>query len=122
MMLKKIVSKTLTVTLILVLITVTIFFVLIQKIVYLAADPTQKKDCPPLIPFSNIDPNKKTNLVLADEARELPWLQKGGVINDASCLDQTDIYGIVHVKTEEDIKQSLLYAKEKGLKNFTSWS
>jgi len=46
----------------------------------------------------------------------LPWGQKGGTINDASCLNQTPIYGIVQVTTIDDIKNALIFARANNLK------
>ncbi len=85
----------------------------VKKVLTLAADPVGEKDCPPLFPSSGAP-------VVADPSVEaygsLPWEQKGGTINDASCLDRTTVYGIVRVKTEEDIRNALAFAREKKLK------
>jgi FAD/FMN-containing dehydrogenase len=83
----------------------------IQKILYYSADPTGEKDCPPLSPGSDVP--QATNV--SDPYGTLPWEQKGGTINDASCLDSTAVYGIVEVRSEKDIKDALQFAKDKGL-------
>ena len=49
-------------------------------------------------------------------ASELPWAQKGGTINDASCLNQTPVYGIVQVTSVEDIRNALHFARSNQLK------
>jgi FAD/FMN-containing dehydrogenase len=44
------------------------------------------------------------------------WEQKGGTINDASCLDRTNIYGIVRVTKIEDISRALAFARAHHIK------
>jgi FAD/FMN-containing dehydrogenase len=46
----------------------------------------------------------------------LTWLSKGGDLNDASALSRTPVYGVVEVKTEEDIAKALAFAQANGLK------
>ncbi len=46
----------------------------------------------------------------------LQFIQQGGTINDVSCLNQTPVYGIVRIKTIEDIQNAVLYAKKNNLK------
>ncbi|MGQ0603879.1 MAG: FAD-binding protein [Anaerolineales bacterium] len=76
----------------------------------LAAEPVGEKECDPLTDLTPLDPPT----VLP--ASELPWSQTGGAINDASCLDETPVYGIVRVKTEADIRNTLQFARANGLK------
>lgn len=77
----------------------------------LAAEPTSQKECEPLIryPAGGSPPVQ----VFPDQ---LPWRQTGGHINDASCVDKTPVYGIVRVKTEDDIRNALQFARDHGLK------
>lgn len=89
-------------------------FLIYQKILYLSEPPREKKDCAPVLPSSLGDSTKITNLQLV--TNNLPWLQKGGTINDASCLDETSVSGIIQVESEQDIKKALIYAKDNGLK------
>jgi FAD/FMN-containing dehydrogenase len=84
-----------------------------QKIMYLSADPLSENDCPPLFPQDDL---LKRNSLIQSTKNTLPWLQKGGYINDASCLDKTAVYGIVRVKNEDDVRNALQFAKENGLK------
>lgn len=86
---------------------------IIQKILYLSADPTGEKECPPVVPGA-ADPLAPP--AMADPYGNLPWEQKGGTIDDASCLDRTAVYGIVQIKTEDDIRQALQFASSRGLK------
>ncbi|MEP6567134.1 MAG: FAD-binding oxidoreductase, partial [Mesorhizobium sp.] len=46
----------------------------------------------------------------------LPWLSKGGDINDASGLSMTPVYGVVEVSEEEHIAKALAFARANGLK------
>ncbi|MES0201920.1 FAD-binding oxidoreductase [Mesorhizobium sp. LNHC209A00] len=46
----------------------------------------------------------------------LPWLAKGGDINDASGLSRTPVYGVVEVSEDEHIAKALAFARANGLK------
>ena len=46
----------------------------------------------------------------------LPWLSKGGEINDASALSATPVYGVVEVSEESHIAGALAFARANGLK------
>jgi FAD/FMN-containing dehydrogenase len=46
----------------------------------------------------------------------LPWLSKGGNINDASALSRTPVYGVVAVSEEDHVARALTFARESGLK------
>lgn len=87
-----------------------------QKVNEYAADPAGEKDCPPLFPEALGDPTKPNKIELQAYPDSLPWAQKGGAINDASCLNKTYVYGIVQVKTVDDIRHALLFARENRLK------
>jgi FAD/FMN-containing dehydrogenase len=90
-------------------------FVAVHKAFVLAADPQGPKDCRPLSP-EDADPSRVRVITDATALPDtLPWSQKGGLINDASCLDATAVTGIVQVNTEEDIHNALTFAKERGL-------
>ena len=91
-----------------ILISVLILFLIVpavRKLLYYAADPVGEKNCPPLLPTG--DSSKSTSISISQESF-LSWVQKGGFINDASCLDRTPIYGMVQVKDQEDVKKALL--------------
>lgn len=94
---------------------VVVAFVVGKKMQYYAAGPSGEKDCPPLSP-STTDPSKEYKVHIEAYPGSLSWVQKGGTINDASCLSKTSIYGIVQVKEVEDIKNALFFAKENDLK------
>jgi FAD/FMN-containing dehydrogenase len=46
----------------------------------------------------------------------LPWLTKGGTLNDASALSETPVYGVVHVTEERHVAEALAFARANGLK------
>lgn len=87
-----------------------------RKVNELAADPIGEKDCPPLFPEMLDDPAQPSLIQQKIPVPDLPWLQQGGTINDASCLNKTSVYGIVQVKTVEDIQRALQFAQTNQLK------
>jgi FAD/FMN-containing dehydrogenase len=89
----------------------------VRRAVELAADPTGPKDCPPIEPAPQ---RREPPLVAVQNQPSVPWLQRGGTINDASCLNRTSIHGVVGVQTIEDIRQALNYARAHGLKVSTA--
>jgi FAD/FMN-containing dehydrogenase len=91
-----------------------IAFVALRKALYYAADPAGEKDCPPVAPVgadesrpARIQPAVPTSLV---------WVQRGGTVNDASCLSRTPVYGVVAVREVDDIRAALAFARDNGLK------
>lgn len=88
-----------------------------RKVDELSADPVGDKDCPPASP-ETIEPTSIANTltVKASSPVAVTWVQKGGTINDASCLNRTSVYGIVKVTSVDDIQQALAFARENGLK------
>lgn len=114
-----------------------------QKAYEYSADPAGEKDCAPLAPDAAstqlIEPvlsrsaelgrvSRLLTAVSGDRiARLLPiaarrqapapqWAQQGGTINDASCLNRTAVHGIVQVRSGDDVKTALSYARENKLK------
>ena len=45
----------------------------------------------------------------------MKWSQLGGSINDASCLNKTEIYGVVEVRSVDDIAKTLAFARDNKL-------
>ncbi len=88
-----------------------VFTFITNKILYLTAEPGKDKECGALYP-ENLTFGERIAQVFAPM---LSWLQKGGTINDASCLDETAVYGVVSIKSEEDIKNALEFARENDL-------
>jgi FAD/FMN-containing dehydrogenase len=101
-----------------------------QKVYELSADPQGEKDCAPLVsdvaalaPNQVAAPAATGKLAFALAAPQQistvatpQWAQKGGTINDASCLNRTAVHGIVQVTSEEQIRDALAYARANGLK------
>ena len=46
----------------------------------------------------------------------LPWLAKGGDLNDAGALSRTPVYGVVGVTQEDHVARALAFARDNGLK------
>jgi FAD/FMN-containing dehydrogenase len=86
-----------------------------RKAQVLAADPDGEKRCLPAPPEAE---NSAIDLGAVRATRPLTgvtWTQLGGTINDASCLNRTDIYGIVEVREVDDIARTLAFAREHKL-------
>ena len=98
------------------IISLLLVFSILKKVIYLSSGPTKDKDCHLLYPFSFTDPTKATTIIIQDPASSIPFLQKGGTIDDISCLNKTSVYGIVKVNKVEDIQNAISFAKENNLK------
>src|SRR5262245_5988326 len=87
------------------------------KVVEYSADPVGEKDCPPLAAdAATVSADELAKLPPPAATPALPWARQGGTINDASCLNRTAIYGIVQVRSVDDIKNALQFAKDNRLK------
>jgi FAD/FMN-containing dehydrogenase len=76
----------------------------------LAADPGGPKDCGDILPqLPELHPP------VANAVAEPRWAQKGGAVNDASCLSHTAIAGIVVPRSEKEVADTLAYARAAGL-------
>jgi FAD/FMN-containing dehydrogenase len=95
-----------------------------QKAVELAAEPSGEKDCgafnvgagvgaASLAPTVPVTP---PSAALSPEAAGLIWAQRGGSLNDASCLNRTAVYGVVQVTSADDVQRALQFARQNGLK------
>ncbi|MBB3586422.1 FAD-binding oxidoreductase [Sphingomonas sp. BK481] len=74
-----------------------------------AADPVGPKDCASVLPpLAGEKPRPAA-------VREPNWAQRGGHINDASCLSRTPVAGVVRVRGEADVATALRYASAHGL-------
>ncbi|MBA3534498.1 MAG: FAD-dependent oxidoreductase, partial [Ardenticatenales bacterium] len=90
-------------------------FVTSRKVYEYSADPQGEKECPPLFAESAEAPLPSEVESTATGA-DLPWAQRGGTINDASCLSETYVHGIVQVTILEDIEKALSFARDNRLK------
>jgi len=77
----------------------------------LMADPAGDKDCGNVLPTV---PAGRTQAAGA-QVPEPNWAQRGGTVNDASCLSRTQVAGVVAVRGEADVARALAYARARGL-------
>lgn len=77
-----------------------------KKVYEFSAEPEGTKDCD-FIYYRDSDGSKVTEIQVQYE---------GETMNDASCLNQTPIYGVVSVESAEDVKNALAFARENDLK------
>src|SRR2546430_7850404 len=85
-----------------------------RKLQALAADPDGEKNCR----TANSEDQGKADLEKIKAIAPLQgvkWSQLGGAINDASCLNKTEIYGIVEVHSVDDIAKTLKFARDNKL-------
>jgi len=76
-----------------------------------SAAPSGSKDCDFIFPRVN-DDSKPTTITARGE---LVFEERGGYINDASCLNKTAVYGIIKVKNVEQIREALKFARDNHL-------
>jgi FAD/FMN-containing dehydrogenase len=86
-----------------------------KKVFDYSAPPDGPKDCNFVFPMSP-ERTKLTTIVVDPPQSSFRLEQKGGYINDASCLNKTAIYGVVKVRTEDDVRKALQFARDKQLK------
>jgi FAD/FMN-containing dehydrogenase len=80
-----------------------------------AAEPDVPKDCAPVDPDSGASA-PMPGIPDPAAAAALPWSQRGGTINDASCLSRTPIRGVVEIRRIEDVSEALAFARSNGLR------
>ena len=90
-------------------------FVTARKIRSLAADPPGEKDCGPDPASGGLDdhPNR---VAMVTPSPAVPWKQRGGTLNDSSCLNRTSVFGVVRVESPDDVRGALQFAREQHLK------
>ncbi len=89
---------------------------LARKIVEYSADPVAPKDCVPDTQSRSAISSRPVAIPTRASDVILPFVQRGGTLNDASCLNRTLVFGVVKVKSETDIKRALQFARENRLK------
>src|SRR6201991_4936617 len=85
-----------------------------RKLQALAADPDGEKNCR----TANSEDQGKADLEKIKAIAPLQgvkWSQLGGAINDASCLNRTEIYGVVEVHGVDDVARTLAFARDNKL-------
>ncbi len=87
--------------------------VTVRKALLLSADPAGDKHCPPLVPASAAAGGSSRSGITTPAG--LTWAQRGGTLDDASCLDSTPVFGVVQVRDLEDVRRALQFARDNGL-------
>jgi FAD/FMN-containing dehydrogenase len=82
----------------------------VRRAVEYAADPTAPKDCPP------VEPDGAPPAAAGAAEGLLQWSQRGGTINDSSCLNRTPIRGVVEVRQADDVRKALAFARQHKLR------
>lgn len=99
----------------LVLVVIAFLLVTAKKVFDYAAPPSRPKDCNFIFPVT-AGQTKLTTMVMDPPRNSFTLEQKGGYINDASCLNKTAVYGIVKVHSVDDISNALAFARAHHLK------
>ena len=86
-----------------------------RKMAALAADPAGEKACHPAQDDASGKPIDLGGVRAIKPLSDVTWSQLGGTINDASCLDKTEIYGVVEVHGIDDIAKTLTFARANKL-------
>jgi FAD/FMN-containing dehydrogenase len=78
----------------------------------LMAEPDGPKDCGTLLagkPGAGAAPGAEAAVP------EPNWAQRGGTVNDASCLSRTAVAGVVRIDNEKQVAEALAHARANGL-------
>ncbi len=86
-----------------------------RKLQALAADPAGEKDCGPAVGGGEQAKIDLERIKAIAPLKDVKWSQLGGSINDASCLNKTEIYGVVEVHSVDDIAKTLAFARDNKL-------
>ena len=79
------------------------------------ADPVGEKDCRPAADSAGQGRTDLDRIKAIAPLNDVKWSQLGGSINDASCLNKTEIYGVVDVRSVDDIAKTLAFARDNKL-------
>jgi FAD/FMN-containing dehydrogenase len=86
-----------------------------RKLQALAADPVGEKDCRTAAEAGAQGKIELERIKAVAPLTGVKWSQLGGSINDASCLNRTEIYGVVEVRGIDDIARTLAFARDNRL-------
>lgn len=86
-----------------------------KKTYDMAVTPKGEKDCDFVYPKTDTNTELHIEYVTIDDMG-VEVQQTGGTINDASCLNKTSVFGIVQIRTEEDVEKALAFARVHDLK------
>ena len=93
----------------------TLALIIGKKINDFAAAPEGERDCNFVYPKEGQNTELVINYVTLNDAG-VEIQQSGGSVNDASCLNKTNVYGIVQIRTEDDVAKALRFARDNNLK------
>ena len=99
----------------LVLIVASFLVLCARKIYEYAAAPDKEKESDFIFP-SDSDQMRPGAFFAEPKSPPVAFEQRGGFTNDASHLNKTAIYGIVHVASEDDIRNALQFARDNHLR------
>src|ERR1700712_619124 len=85
------------------------------KLQALAADPAGEKDCGPAVGGAEQGKIDLERIKAIAPLTGVKWSQLGGSVNDASCLNKTEIYGVIEVQGVDDITKALAFARDNKL-------
>jgi FAD/FMN-containing dehydrogenase len=86
-----------------------------RKLQALAADPAGEKDCGPAVGGAEQGKIDLERIKAIAPLTGVKWSQLGGSVNDASCLNKTEIYGVIEVQGVDDITKALAFARDNKL-------
>jgi FAD/FMN-containing dehydrogenase len=86
-----------------------------KKIFDFAAAPVGEKESDFVFPRDSASYGETGSVAVA-RPQSISFEQLGGYANDASHLNKTEIYGIVHIASEDDIRNALQFARDNHLK------
>lgn len=90
-----------------------VFFII--KSIYFALP--QRSDCEGNYSFPHDDDRTIPTVISSDIKKyNIPLKQHDGLLNDASCLNATAVYGVVKVTSPDDIKNALRFARDHKVK------
>jgi len=90
-------------------------FVAALRVRHYSAAPSGSKDCSPIAPPMP-SPTADATPDPRPEGASMRWAQRGGGINDVSCLNPTRVDGVVEVKDRTDVSRALSFARANRLR------
>ena len=92
-----------------------VLFLTAKKIFDYSAAPLKAKGSDFVFPPNPVQENPAV-LVSEPDSSPITFKQRGGFTNDASHLNKTAVFGIVDVRSEDDVRNAIQFARENQLK------
>lgn len=95
-----------------------------QQLAVWSGAPAAAKDClaqvvPAQVPATITPPATTRPATIPATPGDAPYpgllAQRGGTVNDASCLNRTEVYGVVRPRSVADVREALGFAEEHDL-------